>query len=143
MVTVSTPNPKQHGLFSTRVVDRGFGACKGGGDQCTQNTTCHKMHLFDLQVRCCCVPDLLPYLHWFVFSTKRSFGVWLHKQRASRAKICTINFGQRLLPILRTRDRATSRPTLPIHGWCFCSLSPRAIGRFFQRKRQRAEIFFF
>jgi hypothetical protein len=30
MVTVSTPNPKQHGLFSTRVVDRGFGACKGG-----------------------------------------------------------------------------------------------------------------
>jgi hypothetical protein len=150
MVTVSTRNPKQHGLsphgWSTG--DSGHAReKKTGGKQASKplkNTTGHKMHLFDLQYAAAvvCLIFSVPALVR-VLNKEEALMCGVLVLVAQEQKICTINFGQRLLPILRTRDRATSSADFTDPCFLLCSLSPRAIGRFFlQRKRQRAEIFF-
>jgi hypothetical protein len=149
--------PKTTRALSTRVVDRGFGACKGGERETgeKQAPVIRQSHKTRQVIKCTCLickyARLLAVV-CLIFSVPALVRV-LNKEEAlmcgvlvlvaQEQKICTINFGQRLLPILRTRDRATSSADFTDPCFLLCSLSPRAIGRFFlQRKRQRAEIFF-
>jgi hypothetical protein len=137
------------------VVDRGLGACKGEEDgrkaskQAAQNTTGHKMHLFDLQYAAAVV--------CLIFSVPALVRV-LNKEEALMCGVlvvgCTSRRNRaRFAQLISARDCfrysepeiASYRESADFTDPCFllCSLSPRAIGRFFlQRKRQRAEIFF-
>ena len=60
-----------------------------------------------------------PYLHWCVLNGKEGL-VWMVAQR-KREQICTINFGERLHPRLRTRRCESADFT----GHNFCSHSLR------------------
>jgi hypothetical protein len=148
MVTVSTRNPKQHGLsphgWSTG--DSGHAReKKTGGKQASKplkNTTGHKMHLFDLQYAAAVV--------CLIFSVPALVRV-LNKEEALMCGVlvvgCTSRRNRaRFAQLISARDCfrysepeiASYRESADFTDPCFllCSLSPRAIGRFFlQRKR--------
>jgi len=78
----------------------------------------------------CCVPDLLfisPYLHFCgMFSTK-SVGHVAQPLEGKKERICTINFGERLHPTLRTRDVAMRCESADFTDPCLLAFTAMAL----------------
>jgi hypothetical protein len=102
-------------------------------------------------IKCTCLickcPDLPLFLRICMWSgrsqQKRSFRLLgcTKKQRNRESKICTINFGERLLPILRTRDRERESQSADFTDPCFLLAFTASDRALFFNKRQRQRFF--